>query len=234
MTLSDTIVIRLGIFISTDWYLDHNQINYLRSELEKGETGQHPFFCEENTLILREGLKKAYKAIPKRKWSEKNNQMNEKLDNEFDNDPLVHEDVLKLTKEDLIYFLLTMKSLDLEYLAENENNLKGFRRDTFAFLQDNLVDLDLSNNSIESLPDDIFRDLSKLQSLNLSKNMIRQVSVPHFEKLNGLEVLKLAKNHLDQFPHEKILNKVCEFITFFYHSGINVSIVKELKTYLFK
>ncbi len=127
MTSLDTIVIRLGIFISTDWYLDHNQINYLRSELEKDKTCQHPFFCQENTIILREGLKKAYKAIPKRKWWEKNNQMNEKLEKEFDNDPLVHEDVLKLTKKDLIYFLLRMKSLDLEYLDENENNLKGFR-----------------------------------------------------------------------------------------------------------
>ena len=66
----------------------------------------------------------------------------------------------------------------------------------------NLKILDLSNNSIESLPSAAFSGLSRLHSLDLSSNSIAFMADRAFEGLSSLTVIKLANNRLPSLPPE--------------------------------
>ncbi|XP_011297545.1 slit homolog 2 protein [Fopius arisanus] len=66
----------------------------------------------------------------------------------------------------------------------------------------NLRELDLSNNSIESLPTAAFSGLARLQSLDLRSNAISFMADRAFESLSSLVVLKLTDNRLSSLPPE--------------------------------
>ncbi|XP_063988423.1 toll-like receptor Tollo [Diachasmimorpha longicaudata] len=66
----------------------------------------------------------------------------------------------------------------------------------------NLRELDLSNNSIETLPTAAFSGLARLQSLDLRSNAINFMADRAFESLSSLVVLKLTDNRLSSLPPE--------------------------------
>ncbi|KAK0089180.1 hypothetical protein PV325_008626 [Microctonus aethiopoides] len=66
----------------------------------------------------------------------------------------------------------------------------------------NLRDLDLSNNSIESLPTAAFSGLTLLHTLDLRSNAINFMADRSFEGLSSLIVLRLSDNRLSSLPPE--------------------------------
>jgi hypothetical protein len=93
---------------------------------------------------------------------------------------------------------------DLENLEELDARSMDLRSIPEVFFSNackfrlTLVDLDLSVNSIETIPPGI-RSLTSLRRLNLSENQIRTVPDDLFE-LVGLEYLNLAHNKLYMIP----------------------------------
>ncbi|XP_046424090.1 toll-like receptor Tollo [Neodiprion pinetum] len=95
--------------------------------------------------------------------------------------------------------------LNLEVLNLTRNRLRevtSFHFGTGARCAPGLRELDLSNNSIESLPAAAFSGLSRLHSLDLRSNTITFLADRALEGLSSLEVLKLSDNRLASLPPE--------------------------------
>ncbi|KAH3848734.1 hypothetical protein DPMN_091114 [Dreissena polymorpha] len=56
--------------------------------------------------------------------------------------------------------------------------------------------LNLYNNSIASLPDDVFKGWQKLTELDLSRNMLSSLHDDRFKGLSNLETLDLTSNRI--------------------------------------
>jgi Leucine-rich repeat (LRR) protein len=63
-----------------------------------------------------------------------------------------------------------------------------------------LTRLDLSNNQISILPNNIFSNLSNLQTLILSYNKLQCIQSEAFRGLKSLRVLSLHGNDISQIP----------------------------------
>ncbi|XP_012272309.1 toll-like receptor Tollo [Orussus abietinus] len=95
--------------------------------------------------------------------------------------------------------------INLEVLNLTRNRLRdvtGFRFNAAARCASGLRQLDLSNNSIESLPSAAFSGLSRLHSLDLRSNAIASLADRAFEGLPSLAVLELTDNRLTSLPPE--------------------------------
>ena len=86
---------------------------------------------------------------------------------------------------------------------------RSFRKKTRIIINSNsftdlikLKYLDLSQNSIDSLPHNAFHSLNTLNALNMSDNKL--ASLPHtvFHGLSSLTVLDLSQNQLTNFPSD--------------------------------
>jgi Leucine-rich repeat (LRR) protein len=83
------------------------------------------------------------------------------------------------------------------------NNL-GLLEDLNAFIQSiakyNIVELDFSENQLTSLPENIFKNLPKLQRLSLDNNQLTSLPENIFNNLHNLEYLHLEFNKLTSLP----------------------------------
>jgi leucine-rich repeat transmembrane neuronal protein 1/2 len=63
-----------------------------------------------------------------------------------------------------------------------------------------LTHLDLSNNQLESLPENIFQNLQQLQKLDISYNHLSSLHENIFTSLRNLKEFNLANNRLGSLP----------------------------------
>ena len=74
------------------------------------------------------------------------------------------------------------RKTDFFSLFPADNRISELRRDDFANLGSSLKTLDLSGNSLSSVPEGIFWNLQRLETLDLSRNNIIQIHSMAFEK----------------------------------------------------
>ncbi|XP_031772792.1 LOW QUALITY PROTEIN: toll-like receptor Tollo [Apis florea] len=93
---------------------------------------------------------------------------------------------------------------NLEILNLTRNRLRDVTSSVHGRLEclSKLKELDLSNNSVESLPTAAFSGLTRLHSLDLRCNAISFMADRAFEGLSSLAVLRLADNRLASLPPE--------------------------------
>lgn len=100
----------------------------------------------------------------------------------------------------------TLHSLEFLNLTRNRiRDLEKFRfgsTPTHQLCGTNLKVLDLSNNSIDSLPPAVFSKLTRLQNLNLQGNAISFIADHALDGLTSLSSLNLADNKLVTLPPE--------------------------------
>ncbi|XP_058799427.1 toll-like receptor Tollo [Phymastichus coffea] len=92
---------------------------------------------------------------------------------------------------------------NLEVLNLTRNRLRelaSFKFNLGSRCAANLRIIDLSNNSIESLPSAVFSALSRLHSLNLKSNNIAFIADRAFEGLGALTSIQLSNNRLGSLP----------------------------------
>lgn len=92
---------------------------------------------------------------------------------------------------------------NLEVLNLSRNRLRevsSFKFSMASRCAANLRTLDLSNNSIESLPSAAFSGLSRLHSLDLRSNSLAFIADRAFEGLTSLTSIKLTNNRLTSLP----------------------------------
>lgn len=96
----------------------------------------------------------------------------------------------------------------LEYLNLTRNRIRELEKLRFGsapshqLCGSNLKLLDLSNNSIDSLPSAVFSKLTRLQNLNLQGNAISFIADHALDGLSSLSSLNLADNKLVALPPE--------------------------------
>ena len=100
--------------------------------------------------------------------------------------------------------LAKLTSLDLRRNPSTESAFSmGLRRNDFEGLL-NLVELDLADTGLESLPAGVFDGLASLETLNLNKNRLRSLPAGVFAGLWSLETLRLQQNpSLRSLPYDE-------------------------------
>lgn len=90
---------------------------------------------------------------------------------------------------------------DLKFVIDNIDPI-----DIFLENQTNLINLDLSNNGLEFLPEQTLRNKNKLRTLSLANNNFEQLPSNIFDSLTNLESLDLSYNQLTtlQLAHDNI------------------------------
>ncbi|CRK94408.1 CLUMA_CG007915, isoform A [Clunio marinus] len=107
------------------------------------------------------------------------------------------------------------KNKNVQYLPDNTSavfpNLKRYDAEECSILEvhyfnfiglSNLEKLDLSGNLIETLEDDVFKDLTSLGTLELSNNKIENINERSFNGLKRLKFLYLAGNKLNKLNND--------------------------------
>lgn len=64
----------------------------------------------------------------------------------------------------------------------------------------NLINLDLSNNKITSIPSEAFFGFKALEGIDLSKNRIDEIHINALDGVPTLEQLRLSHNYIAKFP----------------------------------
>ncbi|XP_043266804.1 toll-like receptor Tollo [Venturia canescens] len=99
--------------------------------------------------------------------------------------------------------LCSLHNLEMLNLTKNRlREVASFHFNAEARCVSSLRELDLSNNSIESLPSAAFAGLTRLQTLDLRSNAIAFMADRAFEGLSSLAVLRLSDNRLTSLPPE--------------------------------
>ena len=100
--------------------------------------------------------------------------------------------------------LAKLTSLDLRRNPSTESAFTmGLRRNDFEGLL-NLVELDLADTGLGSLPAGVFDGLASLETLNLNKNRLRSLPAGVFAGLGSLETLRLQQNpSLRSLPYDE-------------------------------
>lgn len=113
-------------------------------------------------------------------------------------------------------------------LAENTINLDGLSKDLQHY--PNLTELNLSNNTIKSLPNGTFSGLTKLEVLILKDNFITAVDEFSFKGLDNLKILDLSNNQILELPTNiLLLLKQLEKLNLENNNMTNVDIKDALK-----
>ncbi|XP_001603014.1 toll-like receptor Tollo [Nasonia vitripennis] len=103
--------------------------------------------------------------------------------------------------------LCPLYNLELLNLTHNRlREVSSFRFNQGNGCAHNLRQLDLSNNSIESLPSGAFSALSRLHSLDLRSNNIAFIADRAFEGLTSLTSIELTNNRLASLPPELFID----------------------------
>ncbi|KAL1479848.1 hypothetical protein MTO96_034774 [Rhipicephalus appendiculatus] len=87
----------------------------------------------------------------------------------------------------------------LSILRVSENPIKALRG---ALSMPNLLELDLSHNSIETVDEDYLSGCGNLRRLILSRNNVRRLPPNMFEKTKKVKTIKLRNNSLDSIDHQ--------------------------------
>lgn len=103
---------------------------------------------------------------------------------------------LQITDYDAFSDLKQLVSLDLSH-----NSIESLDRRCFSNLI-SLENLNLSNNRLKSLDESIFSHLKKLKKLNLSHNNLKTLDAKSIEGLENLIVLNLSYNEIEKIDHE--------------------------------
>ena len=90
-------------------------------------------------------------------------------------------------------------------LKLGSNNLPRLLSSSFPSTIYSLKRLNLSDNRIDAIEDNSFKQLSELQDLYLSQNRLRELSANSFSGLLELKLLDLSNNFLEQVPTDAIL-----------------------------
>ena len=101
--------------------------------------------------------------------------------------------------------LAKLTLLDLRRNPSNESAFTlSLQRHDFEGLS-NLVELDLADNGLASLPAGVFDGLTNLETLNLNKNRLRSLPAWVFADLRSLETLRLQQNpSLRSLPYDEL------------------------------
>ena len=101
--------------------------------------------------------------------------------------------------------LAKLTLLDLRRNPSNESAFTlSLQRHDFEGLS-NLVELDLADNGLASLPAGVFDRLTNLETLNLNKNRLRSLPAWVFADLRSLETLRLQQNpSLRSLPYDEL------------------------------
>ncbi len=92
-------------------------------------------------------------------------------------------------------------SLDLPGLVISTSSLEAIQDGALANLRGNLTKLSLPNNSLQTIPQEVFT-LPKLHRLDLSQNFIRDLKLPVTDNAaKDLQYLDLSSNHIDDINH---------------------------------
>ncbi|CAK1584858.1 unnamed protein product [Parnassius mnemosyne] len=84
-----------------------------------------------------------------------------------------------------------LKSVDFSY---NMIKLIEVNQAEYAYVE--LIDVDLSHNLIEEIPESIFSSFSQMQYLNLKNNRLHTLNILCFEGINNLQRLQLGHNEI--------------------------------------
>ena len=104
-----------------------------------------------------------------------------------------------------------LEHLDL-FLSLQGNKLRSVPEDLFRNLS-SLETLDLQGNKLSTLPEDLFRNLSSLKKLDLQGNKLRTLPQGLFRNLSSLRRLYLQNNGLEELP-SSVWAKPCWFDMF--------------------
>ena len=101
--------------------------------------------------------------------------------------------------------LAKLTLLDLRRNPSNESAFTlSLQRHDFEGLS-NLIELDLADNGLASLPAGVFDGLTNLETLNLNKNRLRSLPAWVFADLRSLETLRLQQNpSLRSLPYDEL------------------------------
>ncbi|CAG5043129.1 unnamed protein product [Parnassius apollo] len=106
--------------------------------------------------------------------------------------------VLNISHNNLIVATLSnnmkfkyLTSVDFSY---NIIRLIEVNQAEYAYVE--LIDLDLSHNLIEEIPESIFHSFSKMRYLNLRNNRLHTLNILFFEGINNLQNLQLGYNEI--------------------------------------
>ncbi len=92
-------------------------------------------------------------------------------------------------------------SLDLPGLVISTSSLEAIEDGALANLRGNLTKLSLPNNSLQTIPQEVFT-LPKLQRLDLSQNFIRELQLPvNGNAAKDLQYLDVSSNHIVDINH---------------------------------
>lgn len=108
---------------------------------------------------------------------------------------------ISIVPVDAFQQLQALKTLNLA-----NNQIQAIEVETISNLRNLENLLDLSGNSLMSIPDYLFSNLSKLQRLYLSLNDIHFVNARTFNGLSSLSILSINNNSVQQLPVDLFQN----------------------------
>lgn len=92
--------------------------------------------------------------------------------------------------------------LDIRHLTIHNSSLAVLEESSLSSLGTGLTQLDLSQNSLSSVPSHALRDLHHLLILNLNRNKITALHNKAFEGLDTLEILTLYENKISSIESD--------------------------------
>lgn len=85
----------------------------------------------------------------------------------------------------------------LQILEVTDGNISTIAAGAFVPVSGTVTKIDLSDNELEVLPIDVFKDLNNLATLLLSGNRIKTIPAGSFTNLGKLAILKMVNNQLE-------------------------------------
>ena len=103
-----------------------------------------------------------------------------------------------------------MKLVNLKTLILADNKIKVINCNSLCGLN-NLIDLDLSGNLINSIDQDVFQDLIKLEKLWLNNNDINKLELYELERLDNLKEIYYSQDQNEIFDQNRNIQKILYF-----------------------
>ncbi|KOX72921.1 Leucine-rich repeats and immunoglobulin-like domains protein 2 [Melipona quadrifasciata] len=92
--------------------------------------------------------------------------------------------------------------LDIRHLTIHNSSLAKLEESSLSSIGTGLTQLDLSQNSLLSVPSSALKDLQHLLILNLNRNKIKAIHKKAFEGLDTLEILSLYENEISTIEED--------------------------------
>jgi Leucine-rich repeat (LRR) protein len=226
----------LGLLIITDWYLDDNQINYLKVKYQEDSPQLKLIkFCyDENILNLNIGIYMKNFEDDDESVDDNVYLSKEKIIKELKDVEHLDLSGIKLFIDKEVNFLKTIKNTTLENVKHlrivklhgkvTENNIltnlnklehlnmTGLTEDMFKSILDDLKNtssiekLILQNGQIRCIQENPFDTLNKLKELDLSNNLIESLNDKIFQPLENLTRMVLRINRISEIKENTFKN----------------------------